>query len=41
MSGGCWRRALQKCGGNKTEAAKILGMPRSTFFFKLKRHGLK
>lgn len=33
--------ALQKCGGNKTEAAKILGMPRSTFFFKLKRHGLK
>ncbi|AMV21394.1 sigma-54-dependent Fis family transcriptional regulator [Planctomyces sp. SH-PL14] len=38
---GLLAEALQKCGGNKTEAAKILGMPRSTFFFKLKRHGLK
>jgi transcriptional regulator with GAF, ATPase, and Fis domain len=33
--------ALQRCGGNKAEAARLIGMPRSTFFFKLRRHGLK
>lgn len=34
------REALNKCQGNKAEAARSLGMPRSTFFSKLKKHGL-
>lgn len=33
-------QALERHGGNKTEAARTLGMPRSTFFSKLKKHGL-
>ncbi len=32
--------ALEACGGNKSEAARRLGLPRSTFFSKLKRHGI-
>lgn len=32
--------ALKQCEGNKAQAARVLGMPRSTFFSKLKRHGL-
>lgn len=32
--------ALQEAGQNKSEAARLLAMPRSTFFSKLKRHGL-
>jgi transcriptional regulator of acetoin/glycerol metabolism len=32
--------AMQRCGGNKAEAARLLGIPRSTFFSKLRRHGL-
>jgi DNA-binding NtrC family response regulator len=32
--------ALEQAGGNKSVAAKLLGMPRSTFFSKLKKHGL-
>jgi transcriptional regulator with GAF, ATPase, and Fis domain len=32
--------ALEQARGNKSEAAKLLGMPRSTFFSKLKKHGL-
>ena len=32
--------ALSKAGGNKAQAARLLGMPRSTFFSKLKKHGL-
>jgi transcriptional regulator with GAF, ATPase, and Fis domain len=32
--------ALQQTGGNKAEAARLLGMPRSTFFSKLKKHAL-
>ena len=31
---------LEECGGNKSLAAQILGIPRSTLFSKLKRHGL-
>ncbi|MCA9069660.1 MAG: hypothetical protein KDA84_12085, partial [Planctomycetaceae bacterium] len=34
------RDALEQCGGNKAQAARLLGMPRSTFFSKLKRYGL-
>ena len=32
--------ALEECAGNKSQAAKRLGLPRSTFFSKLKRHGI-
>src|SRR5579864_28385 len=32
--------ALQEARANKSEAARLLGMPRSTFFSKLKKHGL-
>ena len=32
--------ALEQARGNKSVAAKLLGMPRSTFFSKLKKHGL-
>ncbi len=32
--------ALDESGGNKSQAAKRLGLPRSTFFSKLKRHGI-
>ena len=34
------RAALEQCGGNKAEAARLLGMPRSTFFSKLKKFAL-
>ncbi len=34
------RAALEQCGGNKAEAARLLGMPRSTFFSKLKKLAL-
>ncbi|MEX0701261.1 MAG: sigma 54-interacting transcriptional regulator [Planctomycetales bacterium] len=33
-------RALERSGGNKAQAARLLGMPRSTYFSKLKKHGL-
>ena len=32
--------ALDQARGNKSVAARLLGMPRSTFFSKLKKHGL-
>ncbi len=32
--------ALEGARGNKSEAARLLGLPRSTFFSKLKKHGL-
>ena len=32
--------ALEKCGGNKARAARSLGLARSTYFSKLKKHGL-
>jgi transcriptional regulator with GAF, ATPase, and Fis domain len=32
--------ALHDANGNKSEAARLLGMPRSTFFSKIKKHGL-
>jgi DNA-binding NtrC family response regulator len=32
--------ALRQCQGNKADAARLLGMPRSTYFSKLKKHGL-
>lgn len=34
------RAALEQCNGNKAEAARLLGMPRSTFFSKLKKFQL-
>ncbi|MBI1313245.1 AAA domain-containing protein [bacterium] len=34
------KRVLRQCGGNKSRAARHLGMPRSTFFSKLKKAGL-
>jgi len=32
--------ALLRCGGNKAEAARVLGMPRSTYYSKLKKHAI-
>ncbi len=32
--------ALQKCEGNKAQAARLLGLPRSTFYSKLKKYNL-
>jgi len=32
--------ALQKCGNNRTETAKLLGISRSTLYEKLKKHGV-
>ena len=32
--------ALAETAGNKSEAARLLGMPRSTFFSRLRKHGL-
>ncbi|WP_437194231.1 sigma 54-interacting transcriptional regulator [Planctomicrobium sp. SH527] len=32
--------ALAKCDGNKAEAARLMGIPRSTFFSKLKKHDI-
>ena len=32
--------ALEKCGGNKARAARLLGLARSTYFSKLKKYGL-
>ena len=34
------QQALLKSGGNKAEAARLLGLPRSTFFSKLKKYSL-
>ncbi|KPK14518.1 MAG: hypothetical protein AMJ62_12890 [Myxococcales bacterium SG8_38] len=34
-------RALQRAGGNKSEAARLLGLKRTTFLDKLRRHGLE
>jgi transcriptional regulator of acetoin/glycerol metabolism len=41
--GAAWERealleALRKCSGNKAQAARLLGLPRSTYFSKLKKH---
>jgi transcriptional regulator with GAF, ATPase, and Fis domain len=33
--------ALRKCSGNKAKAARLLGIPRSTYFSKLKKHGIR
>lgn len=35
------RRALDDCHGNKADAARLLGMPRSTFYSKLKKAGIQ
>lgn len=32
--------ALKQCGGNKAEAARRLGMPRSTYYSKLKKYAI-
>ena len=34
-------RTLQRAGGNKSEAARLLGLKRTTFLDKLRRHGLE
>ena len=33
-------RALQKAGGNKTQAARLLGLTRRTLYSRMERHGL-
>ena len=35
------RQALLRAGGNKSEAARSLGLKRTTFLDKLRRHGLE
>jgi len=32
--------ALRQCGGNKAQAARLLGMPRSTYYSKLQKYGI-
>ncbi|MEN0068112.1 MAG: sigma 54-interacting transcriptional regulator [Myxococcota bacterium] len=34
------RQALAETGGNRSQAARILGMPRSTLLYKIEKHGL-
>jgi two-component system response regulator AtoC len=34
------RAALEKCGHNRTQAARILGISRRTLYYKLESHGL-
>lgn len=34
------KRALVECAGNKAQAARMLGMPRSTYYSKLKKYGI-
>ncbi|GIX04548.1 MAG: hypothetical protein KatS3mg114_0417 [Planctomycetaceae bacterium] len=34
-------QALQQAGGNKAQAARLLGLPRSTYFSKLKKYALQ
>ena len=33
-------RALREAGGQKAEAARALGLSRSTFYYRLQKHGL-
>jgi two-component system response regulator HydG len=35
------RRALDRAGGSKSEAARLLGIPRTTLIDKLRRHGIE
>jgi transcriptional regulator of acetoin/glycerol metabolism len=35
-----YRRALEECGGNRTQAAKRLGVSRQSFVAALKRLGI-
>ena len=35
---GDFEDALERCGGNKAEAARLLDMPRSTYYSKLKKY---
>ncbi len=34
------KQALAECDGNKAQAARMLGMPRSTYYSKLKKYGI-
>jgi transcriptional regulator of acetoin/glycerol metabolism len=33
-------RALERASGNRSDAARVLGVSRSTFYAKLKQYGL-
>jgi transcriptional regulator with GAF, ATPase, and Fis domain len=33
--------ALQRCGGNRTQAAKLLGLPRKTLAYRIERLGIE
>ncbi|MBW2059708.1 MAG: sigma 54-interacting transcriptional regulator [Deltaproteobacteria bacterium] len=35
------RQAVEKCGGNKAKAARLLGISKATLLYRLKKYGLK
>jgi DNA-binding NtrC family response regulator len=35
------QQALQNCGGNKSKAARLLGLTRDTFLYRLKKHSIE
>jgi transcriptional regulator with GAF, ATPase, and Fis domain len=34
-------QALERCGGNRAQAAKLLGMSRPTMIYRIEKYGIK